>query len=86
MFYYIYILESLKNNSLYIGYTTDLKKRFEQHNNGQSLATKPFRPYKLVFYEGFISKKDAKAREEYLKSGWGFRGIKKMLKDYLSQK
>jgi len=86
MFYYVYILKSLKNGSLYIGYTTDLKKRFAEHNNGESLATKSFRPYKLVFYEAFINKKDAKAREGYLKSGWGLRSIKKMLKDYLSQK
>ena len=82
MFYYVYILESLKNKSLYIGYTTDLKKRFAEHNKGESLATKPFRPYRLIFYEALISKKDAKAREEYLKSGWGFRSIKKMLKNY----
>ncbi|MBI4137994.1 MAG: GIY-YIG nuclease family protein [Candidatus Wildermuthbacteria bacterium] len=46
--YYVYILQSLKNNSLYIGYTADLKKRFKEHNNGESLATRPFRPYKLI--------------------------------------
>ena len=83
MFYYVYILQSLKNNSLYIGYTADLKKRFEEHNNGKSLATKLFRPYKLIFYEAFSDAKDAKNRELYLKSGWGFKSIKKMLKNYL---
>ncbi len=81
--FYVYILQSKKNKSLYIGYTTDLKKRFEEHNNGESLATKPFRPYTLIFYEAFKNKKDAMAREEYLKSGWGFRSIKKMLRNYL---
>ena len=86
MFYYVYILQSLKNKSLYIGYTTDLKKRFSEHNDGKSSATKPFRPYKLIFYEAFLSQKDAKLREEYLKSGWGFRSINKMMKDYLSSK
>ena len=84
--FYTYILQSLKNKSFYIGYTTNLKKRFEEHNKGESMATKPFRPYELIFYEAFINKKDAKAREEYLKSGWGFRSIKKMLKNYLNQK
>ena len=84
MFYYVYILQSLKNNSFYIGYTSDLRKRFKEHNNGESLATKPFRPYKLIFYEAFLNKKDAKSREEYLKSGWGFKSIKKMLKNYLN--
>lgn len=83
--YYVYILQSQKNKSLYIGYTTDLRKRFADHNNGRSQATKPFRPYTLIFYEAFLHMQDAKAREEYLKSGWGFRTIKKMLKHYLSK-
>ena len=81
--YYVYILQSKKDKSLYIGYTSDLQKRFFEHNAGKSLATKPFRPYSLIFYEAFIDKIDAKNREEYLKSGWGFRSIKKMLKNYL---
>jgi putative endonuclease len=83
MFYYVYILKSQKNNSLYIGYTTDLRKRFKQHNNGESLATKPFRPYSLIFYEAFLNRIDAKHREEYLKSGFGRRTINKTLKKFL---
>ncbi len=78
--YYVYILQSAKDKSLYIGYTTDLKKRFADHNNGLSLATKYKRPYKLIFYEAFLDRIDAKHREVYLKSGWGFRSIKKLLK------
>jgi putative endonuclease len=81
--FYVYILQSLKNKSLYIGYTTDLKKRFKEHNNGRSAATKPFLPYRLIFYEAFLNQKDAKNRELYLKSGWGLRSIKKILKNYL---
>jgi len=54
MFYYVYILQSQKDNSFYIGYTTDLIKRFKQHNSGESQATKTFRPYKLLFYEAFL--------------------------------
>ncbi len=81
--YYVYILQSSKNNSLYIGYTSDLRKRFKEHNEGKSLATKPFRPYKLIFYEAFLNEIDAKNREEYLKSGYGRKTIKKMLKEYL---
>ena len=83
MFYYIYILQSLKNKSFYIGYTNNLKKRFREHNNGKNIATKSLRHYKLIHYEAFINQKDAKNREEYLKSGWGWRSIKKMLKNYL---
>lgn len=82
MFYYVYILQSLKNKSLYIGYSSNLKARLIQHNKGESLATKPFRPYNLIYYEAFLNKIDAKHREEYLKSGWGLRSIKKALKKY----
>ncbi|MBI3384977.1 GIY-YIG nuclease family protein [Candidatus Gottesmanbacteria bacterium] len=83
MFYYIYILQSIKNNSLYIGYTSDLRKRFKQHNNGENQATKPFRPYKLIFYEAFLNRIDAKHREECLKSGFGRRSVNKVIKKYL---
>ena len=61
--YYVYILKSQKDQSLYIGYTSDLKKRFQEHNNGLSLATKYKRPYKLIFYEAFMNRIDAKHRE-----------------------
>jgi putative endonuclease len=84
MFYYVYILESEKDKSLYIGYTSDLKKRFQQHNNGESRSTKPFRPYKLIFYEAFLQRIDAKKREEYLKSGYGRRTINRLLGKYLT--
>lgn len=58
----------------------DLRKRFSEHNNGLSLSTKYKRPYKLIFYEAFLDRVDAKHRETYLKSGWGFRSIKGLLK------
>lgn len=83
--HYVYILQSKKNNSFYIGCTKDLKRRLSEHNNGDNISTKPFRPYALIFYEAFIIQKDALKREKYLKSGWGFRTIKKMLKNYLDE-
>ena len=84
MFYYVYILQSLKNDSFYIGYTSNLKKRFKEHNSGESKATKPFIPYKLIFYEAFLNRIDAKNREEYLKGGYGRKTIKGLMKKYLN--
>ncbi len=78
--YYVYILKSQKDNSLYIGYTDNLKRRFIEHNKGLSTATKFKIPYQLLFYEAFTNRIDAKDREKYLKSGWGWRSVKKMLK------
>jgi len=74
----------LKDNSLYVGHTSNLKKRFDEHNSGKSLATKSFMPYKLIFYEAFINRIDAKNREEYLKNGWGWRSVKKIFNNYFN--
>lgn len=49
--YYTYVLISEKDGKKYVGYTKDLKLRFEQHKNGQVESTKHRRPLKLVYYE-----------------------------------
>ncbi len=65
--FYSYILKSLKDNNLYIGSTTDLKRRFAQHNYGLVKSTKPRRPFKLVYYEAYAAEEDARRREHNLK-------------------
>jgi len=80
VFYYVYILQSKKDKSLYIGYTADLITRLKKHNRGENKATKPFIPYKLIFYEAFLNRTDAKNREKYLKSGSGRAFIQKHFK------
>lgn len=65
--FFVYILKSLKDNKLYIGYTSDLRKRIEEHNSGKSKSTSPRIPFKLVYYEAYLSKEDAERREEMLK-------------------
>jgi len=82
MFYYVYVLQSIKNQSLYIGYTKDLKARLEKHNNGLNVSTKVNKPWKLIFYESYRNDQDAKRREKYLKTSQGSRLLKRMLKEY----
>jgi len=43
MFHYVYTLQSMKNNNLYVGYTDDLRKRLQEHNRGLNFSTKPHR-------------------------------------------
>ena len=69
--YYTYILRSSKSSIFYYGWTKNLKKCFEEHNSGLSIATKPHLPWKLVFYAAFETEKQAKDFELYLKSGSG---------------
>jgi len=68
---------------MYVGYSTNLKRRLAEHQRGLSLATKPYRPFELVFYEAYKSKSDAKRRESYFKSNQGKRALKLMLQDTL---
>ena len=83
MFYYTYILQSVKNKRLYTGFTSDLRKRFSQHNNGESTYTKGRGPFKLIYYEACLNLKDAAQREKHLKSGRGKRFIRERLKRFL---
>ncbi len=67
MFFFMYILKSLKDNRLYIGSTSNLKKRFKEHNSGLVTSTKLRRPLKLVYFEGYASEEEARHREHNLK-------------------
>ena len=82
MMYYVYVLKSMKDNKLYIGYTGDLKRRVNEHNNGESISTKSRRPLKLIYYEACLSKKDALHREKYLKTTYGHRYLRNRLNNY----
>ena len=81
-FYYVYVLESMKDAKQYIGFTTDLRKRMDQHQQGKSFVTAPRRPFVLAYYEACRSKIDAMRREDYLKHSEGRRFLVKRLKDY----
>lgn len=83
--YYIYILFSLKDKRFYIGFTEDLKRRLTEHATGLVSSTKARRPLKLIHYEYFINKADAKTREVFLKSGFGRSQLKKSLKRTLAE-
>ncbi len=82
--FYTYCLESQKNKKLYIGYTENLKRRFQEHNNKQGGEfTEKNGPWKLIFYEGHINEHDAREMEKFYKSGYGRDVLKDKLKNYL---
>jgi len=84
--FYVYTIFSLKDRKFYTGYTTDLKRRLQEHARGLSSATKFRRPFLLIHYEYFINEIDAKARERFLKSGFGRDQLKQALKRTLKEK
>ena len=82
--FYVYILQSEKDLSLYAGITENVEQRLEEHNSGESPFTKPRRPYKLIFYEAYLNENDAMRRENYFKSTKGKIVLRQMLKEYFS--
>lgn len=81
--YYVYVLISLKDRQLYVGYTRDLKRRLSEHQGGKSAATKYRLPVELVYYEAYQRWSDAKRREKFLKGGAGRGQLKIQLQDSL---
>ena len=81
---YTYVLQSLNDMKFYVGYTKDLKLRFEKHTKGFVESSRGRRPLKLVYYEACLSQADALRREKYFKTYHGKMFIKKRIKSYLT--
>ena len=79
--FYTYILYSNYFDKFYIGQSSDLDKRFSRHQNGYVKSTKPFRPWKLVYFESFDTRKEAVNREAVLKSWKSKIRIKDLIKN-----
>ena len=65
--YFVYVMRSLTTERLYLGWTTDLRRRLCQHNGGASRATRGRGPYELVYCEAYRHREEALAREQSLK-------------------
>lgn len=65
--FYVYLLQSLKDDKYYIGQTDNMEKRLEEHNNGKVKSTKNRSPFKLIGYETYEDRDKARYREYKLK-------------------
>ena len=74
--YNVYILQSLKDNKRYIGYTNDIEIRLKFHNCGLNPSTKYRRPFKLLGFKQFETKIEAIRFERYLKKLKGGEQLK----------
>lgn len=74
--HYTYVLRSEKDHKLYIGYSNNLRRRFEEHNRGLVPSTVTRRPLGLVYYEACWNKERALEREKYFKTGYGRRFLR----------
>ncbi|HBB37557.1 MAG TPA: hypothetical protein DEP63_03640 [Candidatus Magasanikbacteria bacterium] len=83
MNYIVYFLESKKDPTKhYIGFTENIAQRIVQHNQGLVSSTKKLCPWKIIYLEIYTNKQDALGRERFLKSGSGWKFLKKQLSHY----
>jgi putative endonuclease len=75
MAYFVYILQSERDGSYYIGHTADLEDRLRRHNEGRIVYTRAKAPWKLIHQETFESRSDAMKREKEIKA--------KKVRDYI---
>ena len=78
--FYVYVIKSLSRNYIYVGLTNNVQRRLKQHNNGENKTTKAYSPVELILSEEFQTRKEAREREKYFKSGVGKEHIKSLLK------
>ena len=79
MMYYVYILINRERNRTYVGCTSNLDKRIEEHNKGLVKSSRAYRPYRLLYKEEFLTLRDARAKEDYYKGTSGRRKLKELL-------
>jgi len=72
MKYFVYILENTSKRH-YIGITTDVDRRLIEHNGGSTRSTRPFRPWKLIYFEKFATRTEACKKEWHLKHPKGYK-------------
>ncbi len=81
---YVYVLYSESDYGLYIGYTSDLRRRLKEHQTGKSFATSYRGPWRLIYYEAYVYEADALGREKFLKSGAGRKHLEKQCRHFFA--
>jgi putative endonuclease len=77
--FFVYVLNSINRNYIYVGLTSDLKRRLSDHNQGYNSTTKQYAPFKTILVEEFATRALARGREKYLKSGVGKEYLKRLV-------
>jgi predicted GIY-YIG superfamily endonuclease len=77
--WYVYFLKSINRNFIYTGSTNDLKNRFREHNDGECLSSKAYRPLELKAYIAVLTERKARELEKYFKTGFGKVILKKRI-------
>ncbi len=77
--FYVYLLKSPQTGQIYMGYTEDLKRRYQEHQQLQR-----HKGWRLIYYEAYLNEEDARERERMLKHyGSSLGRLKQRLKHSL---
>lgn len=72
-FYYVYVIQNVDNHDeFYVGFTTNLKQRIDDHNNGTTYSTRA-RTWRIVYCEAYINEQVARNRERTIKNNGRMR-------------
>jgi len=75
--YYVYLLKDPTSKRIYVGYTSNLRRRLKEHREGKTYTTRRFTSIELIYYESYKSAEDAKDREKKIKQYGNSLGILK---------
>jgi putative endonuclease len=78
--YFVYILQSERDGSYYIGHTSDLEDRLRRHNEGRSVYTRAKVPWRLIYHKIVDSKSEAVNREKEIKAKKGREYIEHLVR------
>ena len=78
MKYYVYAIKSEKDGRIYVGISSNVDRRLEEHNRGKTRSTKGYLPWFLIYMESADDRIAARRREKYLKSGVGKEFLKNL--------
>ena len=80
--YYVYILVSLVDSSLYTGQCQNVRLRLKKHNSRQVISTRRKVPWRLGYFECFDTRREAMSRESEFKKRWNTPRKKKLIADF----
>jgi putative endonuclease len=78
MAWFVYALQSQKDGGLYVGMTSDVGRRLEEHNRGYNRSTQSRTPFQLIYVEECESRQRAREREKFFKTGKGREMLRRL--------
>jgi len=81
MSFFVYIIQSQMDGTFYKGFTTNIERRLEEHNSGESRYTAKKMPWDLVYLQKMTSKKEALIREKQIKH-FNSNYLKQLIENY----